>query len=73
MASIKDVQATREAFSSQKRASSTSKNEIYQLFLFLWVIFATLDPDPICEAGSGNGSWYPIESKSTTLVSTHFE
>jgi hypothetical protein len=26
------VQATREAFSSQKRTSSTSKNEIYKLF-----------------------------------------
>ncbi len=28
-ASIKDVQATGEAFSSQKKTSSTSKNEIY--------------------------------------------
>jgi hypothetical protein len=31
-ASIKDVQATGEAFSPQKKTSSTSKNEIYQLF-----------------------------------------
>ncbi len=29
VASIKDVQATREAFSPQKRTSSTLKNEIY--------------------------------------------
>ncbi len=43
---IKDVQATGEAFSSQKRTSSTSENEISQHFIFLWVIFALLDPDP---------------------------
>jgi hypothetical protein len=41
------VQATEEAFHPQKRTSSTSKNEIYQLFLRLWVIFAPLSPDPI--------------------------
>jgi hypothetical protein len=40
---MKDVQATGEAFSPQKRTSSTSK-PIF--FLFLWVIFALLDPDP---------------------------
>jgi hypothetical protein len=49
-ASIKDVPATREAFSPQKRKSSTSKHEIY-IFSILWVIFALLDPDP--ESGSG--------------------
>jgi hypothetical protein len=31
--SLKDVQATGEAFSLQKRTSSTSKKEIYQLFV----------------------------------------
>jgi len=30
--SLKDVQATGEAFSHQKRTSSTLKNEIYYLF-----------------------------------------
>jgi hypothetical protein len=39
----KGVQATGEAFSPQKRTSSTSKDEIY-CFLFFWVIFALLDP-----------------------------
>jgi hypothetical protein len=37
---IKEVKVTKEAFSSQKRTSSTSKHEI------LWIIFALLDPDP---------------------------
>jgi hypothetical protein len=46
LATIKDVQATGEAFSPQKRTSSTSKHKIYQLFLFLWVTFAHLDQDP---------------------------
>jgi hypothetical protein len=40
------VQVTKVAFSSQKRASSTSKPEISKKFLLLWVIFALLDPDP---------------------------
>ncbi len=43
-ASIKDVKATGEAFSLQKRTASTSKHEISQLFKkYLWVIFALLD------------------------------
>jgi hypothetical protein len=42
---IKDFQATEEAFSPQKRTSSTSKQEISNCFLFLGVIFALLDPD----------------------------
>jgi hypothetical protein len=45
-ASIKDAQATGEAFSPQKRISSTSKHENSLLFLYLWVIFVLLDPDP---------------------------
>jgi hypothetical protein len=28
------------------KENSTSKYEIYLLFLFFWVIFALLDPDP---------------------------
>ncbi len=41
-----DARATEEALSPQKRTSSTSKHEILYFFLFLWVIFALLDPDP---------------------------
>jgi hypothetical protein len=43
---IKDARATEAAFSPQKRTSSISKHEISLLFLFLWVIFTLLDPDP---------------------------
>jgi hypothetical protein len=57
-ASIKNVQVTKEAFSSQKRPSNTSKHELYNFFLLLWVIFALLDPDPDSECGSTD----PIES-----------
>jgi hypothetical protein len=60
---MKDAQAIGEAFSPQKRTSSTSKHENSVLFLFLWVIFALLDPDPAtqtnadpCGSGSGYGS-----------------
>jgi hypothetical protein len=35
-----------EAFSPQKRTSSTSKILIYYLFLYSLVIFALMDPDP---------------------------
>jgi hypothetical protein len=43
---IKYFQATEEAFSPQKRTSSTSKHEIScNFFLILWVTFALLDPD----------------------------
>ncbi len=38
---MKKAQA-REAFSTQKRSSSTKNMKI----LFLWVIFSLLDPDP---------------------------
>jgi hypothetical protein len=45
--SIKDVRATKETLSTQKRISSTSKPEFLNFFLFLWVIFALLqNPDP---------------------------
>jgi hypothetical protein len=39
-------QVPEEAFSPQKRTSSTSKHEISTFFLLLRVIFALLDPDP---------------------------
>jgi hypothetical protein len=50
-ASIKDAQATGKALSPQKRTSSTSKHKISKFLLFLWVIFALLDPDPDSESG----------------------
>jgi hypothetical protein len=46
-ASIKNVQVTEEAFSSQKRSSNTSKHELLKSFLLLCFIFALLDPDPL--------------------------
>jgi hypothetical protein len=45
---MKDVQATGEAFSPQKRTSSTSKHEISLL--------ALLDPDPADQNQCGSGS-----------------
>ncbi len=46
----KNVQATVKAFSPRKRTSSTSKHtgnmKLLYFLLFLWVIFALLDPDP---------------------------
>jgi hypothetical protein len=59
-----------EAFSPQKRTSSTSKHENSVLFLFLWVLFALLDPDPKFECGSGSGSSNsnPYGSGSATLL-----
>ncbi len=35
-----------------KRTSSTSKHNISKFFLFLWFVFALLDPDPECGSGS---------------------
>jgi hypothetical protein len=57
-ASIKDGQATGEAFNPEKRTSSTSKHENSVLFLFLWNFFALLDPvpDPQFECGSGSSN-----------------
>jgi hypothetical protein len=60
LSSIKNVQVTEEAFSSQKRPSNTSNHELQKFFLLLWVIFALLDPD----SESGSGSTDPIESGS---------
>jgi hypothetical protein len=46
-ASIKDVQATREAF-SPKKTSCFKKMKFINSYV-LWVIFALLDLDPDCE------------------------
>jgi hypothetical protein len=43
---MKDGRAMEEAFSRQKRTSSTSKHEISRFFLFLGIVFAILDPNP---------------------------
>ncbi len=43
---MKDVQAAGEAFIPQKRTSSTLTWILLTFFVFLWVIFAFLDPDP---------------------------
>ncbi len=45
-ASIKDAQATEEAFRTQKRKSGNTNMNLFFFFFFLWVIFALLDPDP---------------------------
>ncbi len=58
--SIKDVQAAWEAFSPQKRTSSTSKHEISSnFFLFLWVIFLLFLPSWI-----HSPDWIKIQSGS---------
>jgi hypothetical protein len=58
------AQATGEAYSSQKRTSSTSKQENSLLFSvrYLWVIFVLLDPDPATQINAD-----PFESGSTIL------
>jgi hypothetical protein len=56
------------------------KLKFINFFLFLWVIFALLDPDPDCESGPGYGSRDPTESGiqsgcrfgSTTQNEKHF-
>jgi hypothetical protein len=56
-ASIKDAQATGEAFSPQKWTTSTSKGENSVLFSIFWVIFSLwirirnfyADPDPTAQ------------------------
>ncbi len=71
---LHDVQLTKEAFSSQKRTSSTSKHEIFEFFSNFLGLF--------CPTGSGSGfririqfrihwpDWIQIQfgSGSTTLV-----
>jgi hypothetical protein len=43
---MKDVLPKGEAFSSQKRTSSTANMIFFPFFYFCGVIFALLDPDP---------------------------
>jgi hypothetical protein len=59
---IASVYVIGEAFSHQKRTSSTSKHEISHFFLLLWVIFALQDPDS--ESASGYGFTDLVESGS---------
>jgi hypothetical protein len=53
---IKDAQATGEAFTLKKEHPVLKNMKILDFFIFLWVIFALLDPDPQFERGSGSGS-----------------
>jgi hypothetical protein len=46
-ASIKDFQATGETFSTQREHSALQNMNFLNFFLFLWVIFALLDPYPV--------------------------
>jgi hypothetical protein len=57
LCTFKDTQAKGEAFSPQKRTSSTSKHENSLLFIFLWVIFALLDPDPANQINADPQPW----------------
>jgi hypothetical protein len=44
---MKDVQATGEALSPQREHLALQKMKfLHRFFLFLWIIFALLDPDP---------------------------
>jgi hypothetical protein len=72
---LKDVQATGEAFSPQKRTSSTSKDEIYLLFYIFVGHFCPLDPDPDRKSGYGYETPLnpiPSGSGSTTLLIKSF-
>jgi hypothetical protein len=51
---MKDFRVTEEAFSPQKRTSSTSKHKNLNFFLLMWVNFDLLDPDPDSESGYGS-------------------
>jgi hypothetical protein len=59
-ASVKDVQATREAFSPHREYPAVLKIKFINFLLFLGVIFALLDPDLDYESGSRD----PFESGS---------
>ncbi len=53
----------------QKRISSTSKHEISLFFiLFLWVIFALLDPKPDTESGYRIRIWIQFGPKTLVLM-----
>ncbi len=66
---FKDVKATGEAFSPQKRTSSTLKNEIYYLFSIFLGHFFILGSDSGSAYGSRDSieSGYGYGSGSTTL------
>ncbi len=55
---MKDVQASGEAFSSQKRTSSTSKSKTWNFFTFSIFVgyFSLLDPDPAVQNQCGSES-----------------
>jgi hypothetical protein len=57
LSTLKD-QSTGEAFSPQKEYPAPQKINFIDFLLFLWVIFAFLDPDPDCASGSRD----PVES-----------
>ncbi len=77
-ASIKDVQATEEAFSLKREHSALQSMKFFYFFLFLWIIFILLDPDS--ESGSGSNEltenqnkiriWKRIRSRNTVLNSS---
>jgi hypothetical protein len=52
-----DVKSAVEAYSPQKRTSSTSKHDF---FSFLWFFFALLDPDLDSHSQFGSGSTFQI-------------
>ncbi len=62
-ATIKDVQATGEAFSPQREHPTRQNINFLNFFLYLWDIFTILDPDQDSESGSTD----LIESWSETL------
>ncbi len=66
---ITNVQATGEAFSSQKRTSSTSKMKFINLLVYSMFVghFPLMNPDPDCESKSGNGSRAKSGFGSTAL------
>jgi hypothetical protein len=66
-ASIKDVQTTREAFSPPKQNIQTSKHDISLFFIFLWIIFVLLDPNPLTLLDLN-----PIRIRNTATMSLCF-
>jgi hypothetical protein len=66
-ASRKDVQATEEAFSPQKKHPELQNMKFLNFFLLLRIIFALLDPDTDPNPESRYGSTDLIESGSETL------
>jgi hypothetical protein len=54
-----DVQATGKTFSPQKNIQHFKTMKILYIRLFLWVIFAILDPDlpDQNQCGSGSTTW----------------